>query len=469
MELALYTESEVLVSYQTEHCNTVLRSLISYYLLVLQMVFCRYAAIEGGHSPYSLECPQDDSRSLGTLASQAVSSLATTSAGRTNMRKSNPNTGDNTFMSLEDLAPVAMQKIEALALEGLKIQTDMAEEEAPYLVEPYSSQERPRIEGTYGARHRGGKSEVNYLEDSTGTRFLEDGSAEDSGILDDLSMAISLDEWMRLDAGLVDENDINGNTMALVAAHQATHGDIVPSTSGKQGGKQKEEGANEKSAMGSTITLAMLVQLRDPLRNFEPIGAPMMALVQAERVVVPPMPKLRFGKQISLRGNNERYDDGSEARSQPMFKITDVTLSGLKVSEETASGKNNQIAWGNPKQQQSGSRWLVASGMSKNTKNLNKSNSGPFSKGNSAPFSKGTPAPFSKNTPAPFQKSDPAPFQKSNPVVPPASTKTPSRIDSLWSLSAKLGSRWGGTPSLSKTRNPDVVMPTKTGWFGRKK
>jgi hypothetical protein len=450
------------------------------------VVFCRYAAIEGGHSPYSLEYPQDDSRSLGTLASRTGSSLSTTSAGRTNMRQTNPNMGDDTFMSLEDLAPMAMQKIEALALEGLKIQADMAEEEAPYVVEPFSSQERPRIEGAYGTKLRGRKSEVNYLEDSTSMRVSEDGGAEDSGIGDDLSMAISLDEWMRLDAGLVDDNDITGNTMALVAAHQATHGNIVPSNLGKQGGKQNEDGTNEKTAMGNTITLAMLVQLRDPLRNFEPIGAPMMALVQAERVVVPPMPKLRFSKQISLRGNNERYDDGSEARPQPLFKITDVTLSGLKLSEETANDKKNQIAWGNPKQQQSGSRWLVASGMSKNTKNAIKSNPKPFSKSTSAPFSKSTPATFSKSTPAPFsktapapfqksttapfQKSNPAPFQKSNPVVPPeqpsASTKS-SKIDSLWSLSAKLGSRWGG--SASKTRNPDVAMPTKTGWFGRKK
>ena len=446
------------------------------------MVFCRYAAIEGGHSPYSLEYPQDDSRSLGTYTSQTGSSLATTSAGRTNMRKGNPNLGDDSFMSLEDLAPMAMQKIEALAVEGLKIQADMAEEEAPYVVEPSS---RPRIEGGYGSKHRFGRSDVKCLEDSTGVRSLEDGSAEDSELVDDLSMAISLDEWMRLDAGLVDENDMASNTMALVAAHQASHGDTAPSNLGKQGGKQKEDSTNEKTGMGDTITLAMLVQLRDPLRNFEPIGAPMMALVQAEKVVVPPMPKLRFGKQISLRGNNERYDDGSEARPQPLFKITDVTLSGLKVSEETANDKKKQIAWGNSKQQQSGSRWLVANGMSKNTKNPIKSTQGSFSKSNAvpflkstpapfskstpAPFSKSTPAPFQKSNPAPFQKSNPAPFQKSNPVVVPETTTKSSKTDSLWSLTAKLGSRWGGTSSVSKTRNPDVVMPKSTGWFGRRK
>ena len=35
------------------------------------------------------------------------------------------------FVSVEDLAPLAMDKIEALSMEGLRIQSGMSEEEAP--------------------------------------------------------------------------------------------------------------------------------------------------------------------------------------------------------------------------------------------------------------------------------------------------------------------------------------------------
>lgn len=38
------------------------------------------------------------------------------------------------LVGLEELGPLAMQTVEALAIEGLKIQTDMTEQEAPYQV-----------------------------------------------------------------------------------------------------------------------------------------------------------------------------------------------------------------------------------------------------------------------------------------------------------------------------------------------
>lgn len=421
-----------------------------------------YAASEGGHGQLSLEYTQGN---YGAMTAHAGSSLAKTSGGRSSFgalatqsgsRKSNPALGDDTFMSLEDLAPMAMQKIEALALDGLKIQSDMAEEEAPYAVEPLSWQERPAIEGGSSRRQRGG----NSFDDPSSMRLLEGGSADSSGMLDDdFSMAISLDEWMRLDAGVVDEDDINGNAMALVATHRATHGDIVPSKmkSSKQGGKQKEDGSNEIGGlMGDTITLAMLVQLRDPLRNFEPVGAPMMALVQAERVVVPPMPKLRLGRRISLIGNNEGYDDEDSRSRQPQFKIREVTLSGVKASDESASDKKQQtsalqIGWGTPKQQQSGSRWLAASGMAKNSKQQS--------------FAKPKAGMPKSNAPNVNVPNNALAF----PVTSKSSTTstTSTKSDSLWSISAKIGSKWGA-PTAQKVRNPDVAMP-KFGWFGKKK
>lgn len=38
------------------------------------------------------------------------------------------------LVGLEELGPLAMQTVEALAIEGLKIQTDMTDQEAPYQV-----------------------------------------------------------------------------------------------------------------------------------------------------------------------------------------------------------------------------------------------------------------------------------------------------------------------------------------------
>ena len=400
---------------------------------------CRFPALEGGRAVPSQEYGQESQRSHGALASRGGGSgLATTSRGHSSRRNSNPNL-DDTFMSLEDLAPMAMQKIEALALEGLKIQSDMAEEEAPYMVDPLSWQEMAALEGGSASRRRGGKSGgISSLEGVTAMRLLEGGNAETSGSDDDgLGMAISLDEWMRLDAGVYDENETNDNTMALLATHQANHGEIVP---GKQKNNEWSKGGADATnlkggLMGDTLTLAMLVQLRDPLRNYEPVGAPMMALVQAERVMVPPTPKVRLGRRISLKGNSEDSDEESNAPTQPQFKITEVTISGMQNSEESANEKQKPAGWGNQKQLQSGSRWLAASGMGKATKH---------------------PVLQSRS--------------KAGPLVPAASSKPASstvKADSMWSISSKTGSKWGA-PAAAKTRNPDVAM-AKVGWFGRKK
>jgi hypothetical protein len=52
--------------------------------------------------------------------------------------------------------------------------------------------------------------------------------------------------------------------------------------------------------MGDKLTLAMLVQLRDPLRNYEPVGQPMLAMVQAERVLQQAPPQRRTKRQARL-------------------------------------------------------------------------------------------------------------------------------------------------------------------------
>ena len=57
--------------------------------------------------------------------------------------------------------------------------------------------------------------------------------------------------------------------------------------------------------MGDKLTLAMLVQLRDPLRNYEPVGQPMLAMVQAERVLSAAAPR-RTKRQARLEAAKKR-------------------------------------------------------------------------------------------------------------------------------------------------------------------
>jgi len=100
--------------------------------------------------------------------------------------------------------------------------------------------------------------------------------------------------------------------------------------------------------MGNTLTMAFRFQSHEALGNHEPVGAPMIALVQAERCV-------------SHKVNNgvpEETNDRDEVPSQ--FKVTDVHVAGLQLQENTTlKGVST------PKKRQSGSLWLIANGMGK--------------------------------------------------------------------------------------------------------
>ncbi|CAK9199161.1 unnamed protein product [Sphagnum troendelagicum] len=365
------------------------------------------------------------------MATRFDSSMATSSSYNPNRHHGSlAKMSDDTFVSLEDLAPMAMQQIEALALEGLKIQSDMAEEDAPYNVHPLSWEEIAALEdgrgstGSYVKKIGGVRgAEIGILEGAAASVHLLEGGAQTSvdgesrgtsGGYGLLSMAISLDEWMQLDAGIFDES------ASILAAHQAAHKDVSVVAQQKDKGGA---GANNMRGgfMGDILNLAMLVQLRDPLRNYEPVGAPMMALVQAERVMLPP-PQVKVGRWISMKRNNEDVEEDPQAivPQQPQFKILEVTMSGLKTSDEGLDKKKKLLGWGSHKQQQSGSRWLVANGMNKMVKH-----------------------PV-------LQSRAPAPLG--------ASKKIAGQGDSLWSISAKTGSKWKTSTPNSKTRNPDVAF-----------
>ncbi|KAI7727080.1 hypothetical protein M8C21_031572 [Ambrosia artemisiifolia] len=327
---------------------------------------------------------------------------------------------DQEYVSLEDLAPLAMNKIEALSIEGLRIQSGMSDKEAPSNISPQSIGEisalegkRVNLDGSLGLEGTGG---LQLLDVKTNSDSNGNGNDDIDGIM---GLSVTLDEWMRLDAGEIDDGDeISERTSRILAAHHAS--DLMRARRGK--------GSRKGGLLGNNFTVALMVQLRDPLRNFEPVGTPMLALVQVERVFVPPKPKI-YSSIYSLVSKPEEEDEVHEVKVEekkvfveekkvcdeesdlvPQFKITEVHVAGVK----TEPAPNKKALWGsNAKQQQAGSRWLVANGMGK------------------------------KNTKHPLMK---------------------SKVDdkssgSLWSISSKGKGKGKVEPPR---RNPNVIIPNET-------
>ncbi|KAK9733063.1 hypothetical protein RND81_04G041400 [Saponaria officinalis] len=279
---------------------------------------------------------------------------------------------DSEYVSLEDLAPLAMDKIEALSVEGLRIQSGMSDEEAPLNISAQSIGEVSALEGK-----RASSTGSVGLEGSAGLQLLNLKDSKTDGNDSDglMGLSLTLDEWMRLDSGEIDEDQPSERTSKLLAAHHANSTDLnfLRSKQGKAYGRKC-------GLLGNNFTVALMVQLRDPLRDFEPVGTPMLALIQVERVFVPPKPKIYFAVP-EARDCNDEDDDSLETVPKeetklepkeekteekdliPQFKINEVHVAGLKAEP----GKKK--LWGNTTQQQSGSRWLLANGMGKGKKN----------------------------------------------------------------------------------------------------
>ncbi|KAG9446458.1 hypothetical protein H6P81_012586 [Aristolochia fimbriata] len=336
------------------------------------------------------------------------------------------------YVSLEDLAPLAMEKIEALSVEGLKIQSGMSDQEAPSNICPQSIGEISALEGMK-ARSGG----LLGLEGTAGMQLLDikDSNEDVDGLM---SLSLSLDEWMKLDAGVVDEEDSdNSRTAKILAAHRAncTAKDLI---NGQWKGDDRGRKSRKCGLLGNNFTVALMVQLRDPLRNYEPVGTPMLALIQVERVFLPPKPKVYHN--VSIKGNSEEVDEPepvpAEAKEEkkeeeaaevaevvPQFKITEVHVAGIKTEP------TKKKLWGSSTQQQSGSRWLVASGMGKS------------------------------NKPA---------FLKPKGAIksPQVATTTVQPGDTLWSISSRVhgsGAKWKELAALNPhIRNPNVIFPNET-------
>lgn len=196
----------------------------------------------------------------------AVKSMATAmSTGRKERISSGIwNVVENPLM-VDEILGFSMQKIESMAVEALKIQAEMAEEDAPFDVSPL------------------GKEKKDHP----------------------LASAVSLEDWIR-------------DSSVSVASYD------------------KKTGEDEQ-----IIVISVLVQLRDPLRQYEAVGAPMIALVHATPIDTEP----------------DNY--GEEKK----FKVVSLHVGGLKLC---SVGKKN--AWDSERQRLTAMQWLVAYGLGKAAK-----------------------------------------------------------------------------------------------------
>lgn len=344
------------------------------------------------------------------------------------------------YVSLEDLAPLALDKIEALSMEGLRIQSGMSDEDAPSNISAHSIGEISTLQGK-GVNDLGGSL---GLDGAAGLQLLsiKESNGDDADGL--MGLSLSLSEWMKLDSGDIDDDNdqISEKTSKILAAH---HANPLSWIRGSKGERKRGKGSSRKCGLlGNNFTVALMVQLRDPLRNYEPVGAPVLALIQVERVFVPPKPTI-YRKVSEVRYEDDEDDEQvskstkgddikeekeagkvSEQEGIQQFKITEVHVAGLR----TDPGKKK--LWGTPNQQQSGSRWLLANGMGKSNKH-------------------------------PFMKSKP--ISKSSGNTNPATSKVQPG-ETLWSISSRVhgtGAKWKELAALNPhTRNPNVIFPNET-------
>ena len=341
------------------------------------------------------------------------------------------------FVSLEGLAPLAMDKIEALSMEGLRIQSGMSEKEAPSNIVAQSIGDISALQGK-GIDMSG----FLGLEGAAGLQLM-DTKGSSNGVDGIMGLSLTLDEWMRLDSGEIDDIDnISEHTSKLLAAHHAYSFDLIRGSSKGERKRGKDHG-RKRGLLGNNFTVALMVQFRDPLRNYEPVGTPMLALIRVERVFVPPKQKLyrsvsevgnisdedddcEIVAKVEMKDNKIEENKPSEEEGIPQFRINEVHVAGFKTEPHN---KQHWGLWGTSRHQQSGSRWLLANGMGKTKKN---------------------------------------PLMKSKPVSKssaPVTTKVQPG-DTLWSISSRIyGTRdkWMELAALnSHIRNPNIIIPNET-------
>ncbi|MED6137714.1 hypothetical protein PIB30_118833 [Stylosanthes scabra] len=233
---------------------------------------------------------------------------------------------DLSSLSLEAIGPMAIGMIEPLLIEGLRIQSGMSTEAAPSSIPP---------------QQHTGIADVNGL----------------------IGLSVTMDQWLRLDSGII-EGDLEQISKVL-KAHHSKISELDDELLKKAMERVRIYGSKYR-LFGNHITVAFLIQLRDPLRNYEPVGVPMLVLTQVERVH---MHDDEFSQYLDIF--LERQDEGAEnealqndsndvENSTPEFgfKISEIHLASVTSNE---AGKRK--LWGTAAQRQSAFRWLRATGL----------------------------------------------------------------------------------------------------------
>ena len=199
-------------------------------------------------------------------AARTIAAVKTMATATSTGRKERISTGiwnvNESPLTAEEILAFSLQKIEAMAIEALKIEAEMAEEEAPFVLSPLAG----------NASTDSGKDQ-NYPLDS----------------------AISLEDWIK--------------NYSLVSP-----------------GKP------------ATITIAVVVQLRDPIRRYEAVGGPVVALVHATQADI----------------EEDNYDE------EKKFKVTSSHIGGMKAK----SGRKRNV-WDSERQRLTAMHWLVEYGLGK--------------------------------------------------------------------------------------------------------
>lgn len=254
---------------------------------------------------------------------------------------------DSDYVSLKDLVPMALTNIESLLVEGLKIQSGMPNLDAP-------SRIRIQLSGSSASYEKSVEVSRNF----TSERAL---CLQVPNVDELIKYSVSLEEWVRLDSGECEHTNYE-NDSKLFAAHCAN-----PVESGITMEDERVILLGRNSGtFASNFTMCLKVQLRDPLRNHDMVGPPMLALVQVDRVYYSPkQPELHHlsSGEICNQQEGVNFEQNKTQISQPMFKVSETQLAGPNLIG------GNKPLWGSSRQKQSGSRWLLSSGMAKPNKN----------------------------------------------------------------------------------------------------
>lgn len=200
-------------------------------------------------------------------AARSIAALKSIGTALNSGRKERFSTGIWTVseepLTVDEILAFSMQKIDDMTVEGLKIQADITEEDAPFDVSPLDAKTTAADGKVF-----------NHLLDS----------------------AIPIEDWIE---------------------------------------QKNAKGSDDDAA---TITMSVAVQLRDPMRQYEAVGAPMIALIHAPCISSKP----------------------SYSYEENKYKVTSLQVGGIKM--RTSGNKN---MWDNEKQRLTSLQWLLAYGLGK--------------------------------------------------------------------------------------------------------